>query len=103
MSRYDLTGIHSMPCHTDTRHLTDARPVQYLFDAASLPSMNQMAASTSSNDASFQTYRNLLQRQIAGRTPVLDDVLSAAEKNIETLHKDFDTMKESEDDTRCAS
>ena len=92
-----------MRCRIDTRHFTDAHPVQYLFDAASLPSMNQITAIASSNGASFQAYRNLLQRQIAGRTPLLDDVLSTAEKNIETLRKDFDTMQGAEDDMRCGS
>lgn len=59
-----------------------------------------MISNISSTDRSFDAYRRLLQRQIAGRTPLLNDVLSSVERNIEALYIDLDTMKERSDDTR---
>lgn len=58
-----------------------------------------MISNISSTDRSFDAYRRLLQRQIAGRTPLLNDVLSSVERNIEALHIDLDSMKERSDDT----
>lgn len=89
-------GPHSF----DVRLLPDAQSVKYLFDVATLPSSTQATTNSSANGLSFQAYKRVLQRQISGRSPLLDDVLNTIEKSIETLREDLDTMDEHSDDTR---
>lgn len=65
-----------------------------------MPTLTHVGTGSSSSESAFQTYRHLLQRQVAARTPLLDDVLGIVEERVLSLRKDLDTMQEASDDTR---
>ncbi|KAH9932407.1 hypothetical protein B0H21DRAFT_780985 [Amylocystis lapponica] len=80
--------------------LVYARPVEYLFQAPPTPSMFQASLNSSLAVVSFQKYKSALQRQVAGRTPLLDDVLNSAERHAQDLQEDLEAMQGDDDDSR---
>ncbi|KAI0706115.1 hypothetical protein BC835DRAFT_1260582 [Cytidiella melzeri] len=78
----------------------DAEPAQYLFHADSAPSIVPGTMNTTSSDMSFQIYRSSLRRQMTGRTPLLDDVLSTVEKRAKDLHEDLLITQDKSEDSR---
>lgn len=78
--------------------LSDAEPAQYLLRAPS-PPLTQ-APNLAITSASFQKFKDTLERQLACRTPLLDDVLTAIESRVQSLHEDLAVIRDSEDSSR---
>src|ERR1700683_1992610 len=66
----------------------DSSPVEHLFVTTPLPTLSQ-GAGPSLVSSSFQKYKSALQRQICGRTVMLDDVLGPLETRAKVLQLDF--------------
>ncbi|EIM92224.1 uncharacterized protein STEHIDRAFT_89072 [Stereum hirsutum FP-91666 SS1] len=78
----------------------DASPVSYLFQAPAVPSLYETSGS-SGMAASFRKYEMSLHRQVAGRTPLLNDVLESVETRSAAIRKDLRAFsKKSEADSR---
>ncbi|ESK98208.1 vps51 vps67 domain-containing protein [Moniliophthora roreri MCA 2997] len=80
----------------DKRAEIGAFPVQLLFKAPSLPTASQIGVGSS--DASFQRYRTALNRQLLGRTPLLDDILKGLEACALGMHHDITQVLSEYDD-----
>ncbi|KAF9814523.1 hypothetical protein IEO21_05074 [Rhodonia placenta] len=78
----------------------DVQPVQYLFEQAPLPSASQVGLNLSSAASSFQRYKTTLQRQLHGRTPLIDDILNTVERYARELHEDIDAVRSRDEDSR---
>ncbi|KAL6310178.1 hypothetical protein BKA93DRAFT_814474 [Sparassis latifolia] len=70
----------------------DTRPVEYLFKAPPSVLFSQSGLNPSLATASFQKYKHCLQRQLAGRTPLLDTVLTSAERDTRSLQLDLEVI-----------
>ncbi|GBE77732.1 hypothetical protein SCP_0106140 [Sparassis crispa] len=70
----------------------DTRPVEYLFKAPPSVLFSQSGLNPSLATASFQKYKHSLQRQLAGRTPLLDTVLTSAERDTHSLQLDLEVI-----------
>ena len=72
-------------------HLNDptieSPPLAFLFQAPPLPTPSQ--ANYGMVDAFLQKYKDALRRQIAGRTSLLDGVLTTLENCAKTIQQDF--------------
>jgi conserved oligomeric Golgi complex subunit 1 len=77
--------------------LLDAQPIRYLLRA---PTISSNFPNGSSTSIPFQSYSDSLREQIAGRTPLLHDVLYTVEYRIQVLRDDLDTMRGQDEDTR---
>ncbi|THH13587.1 hypothetical protein EW146_g6653 [Bondarzewia mesenterica] len=78
----------------------DASPAKHLFQAAPTPSLYEASLGSTSMLSSYQKYKSALQRQVAGRTPLLDGVLRVIENRAEALHKDLRAVRKDEGDSR---
>ncbi|KIP05345.1 hypothetical protein PHLGIDRAFT_128964 [Phlebiopsis gigantea 11061_1 CR5-6] len=76
----------------------DAQPTRYLLQ---LPPLSISPPSGPNASVPFQKYSNSLQQQIAGRTPLLQEVLDTVENRVQMLRDDLDTMHGQEEDTRA--
>ncbi|KAI0803332.1 hypothetical protein BC629DRAFT_1283940 [Irpex lacteus] len=78
----------------------DIAPVNYLFNAPSVPSVAHGTTIIASSDTSFHVYRDSLTRQIIARTPQVDDVLSTVEKHVMSVREDFNATQQESEVTR---
>ena len=81
-----------------SRHISDASPMDFLFQAAPLPIHTQTIHGQ--GEASFHKYKNTLRRQIVGRTALLDDVLAILENCTKTIQQDLAHVIAGGDETR---
>jgi len=80
---------------------TDSSPVEHLFMATPLPTLSPGAPGLSLVSSSFQKYKSALQRQICGRTVLLDNLLGPLETRAKALQRDFSQAASGEgEDTR---
>ncbi|CCM03137.1 uncharacterized protein FIBRA_05258 [Fibroporia radiculosa] len=84
--------------------VSDPQPVEYLFRAPpiSAPSSSPSKMNPSPAVISFQRYRSSLQRQLDGRTPLLDDFLSMGEQYALELEKDMQVIRDVDSDSQYA-
>lgn len=87
--------------HYVNTSVKDNRPVQYLFRPPPLPTAQNLTLSATKT--SFKRFKSALQSQIACRTPLLDEVLSAIEDGIRYLHDDMDVVHDIKGDSRYVS
>ncbi|KIY51289.1 hypothetical protein FISHEDRAFT_37614 [Fistulina hepatica ATCC 64428] len=75
----------------------DTFPVQNLFEAPPVPTVSQ--TSIAPVKTSFNKYRNTLRRQLVGRTPLLDEILSTLETCAKALQDDLAHIVDNDLDT----
>ena len=63
--------------------------MEHLFQAPSIPSVLQTSSQGVSAAAHFQKYKSSLRQQLAGRTPLLNEVVSTLERCAVDLQKDL--------------
>ncbi|KAI0652031.1 hypothetical protein C8Q79DRAFT_73511 [Trametes meyenii] len=77
-------------------HPLDTMPVEYLFQAPSIPSGLQAGAhSAATAAAQFSKYRSSLQQQLGGRTPLVDSALTVLEHHATQIQEDLAAMRRS--------
>ncbi|KAF9270600.1 Vps51/Vps67 domain-containing protein [Marasmius fiardii PR-910] len=84
-----LSSIISSIGH-DEKTATDASPITLLFKSPPLPTASQVGGATL--DLSFQKYKGIFNKQILGRTSVLDDLLKAVEICAQTIYYDLNQV-----------
>ncbi|KAI0309553.1 hypothetical protein OF83DRAFT_1166839 [Amylostereum chailletii] len=77
--------------------LLEASPANYLFLAPPSLSSFDIGAGPSGLASTFRKYESALRSRVAGRTPLLDKVLSSLEQRAEVLHKDLGAMQDDTD------
>ena len=81
----------------------DVQPTEHLFNPPTLPTTLQSGSDSNTAAVQFAKYQSSLRQQLAGRTPLLNDVLSTLERHASDLHRDLASMLASDRNVRWAS
>lgn len=81
-----------------THYISDCSPIDFLFQTPPLPIQSQTIHGQ--GEASLHKYKHTLQRQIIGRTTLLDDVLATLENCARTIQDDLAHVMAGGDETR---
>ncbi|TFY70549.1 hypothetical protein EVG20_g2465 [Dentipellis fragilis] len=92
----ELAGALSALAENSSDTRLDASPVDYLFQAPPTPSNFESSIGVSKITSSFKKYELALRRQVNGRTPLLDKVMTSIESRAESLRKDFHAIRKAE-------
>lgn len=75
----------------------DESTVEQLFAASPLPAVSRMGTGSSPINSTFQKYKASLQRQMCGRTAMLDEIIGPLERHAEGLNQDFSRIASHDD------
>ncbi|KAA1467989.1 hypothetical protein DENSPDRAFT_927011 [Dentipellis sp. KUC8613] len=92
----ELAGALSGLADNASDSRLDASPVDHLFQAPPTLSSFESSAGISTISSSFKKYESALRRQVNGRTPLLDKVMTSIESRAEALRKDFHAIRKAE-------
>ncbi|KZP25394.1 hypothetical protein FIBSPDRAFT_1041536 [Athelia psychrophila] len=75
----------------------DESTVEQLFAPSPLPAVSRMGTGSSPINSTFQKYKSSLQRQMCGRTAMLDEIIGPLESHAESLQQDFSRIASHDD------